>query len=211
MLEKLACNLGRNDEGPNIELALSLIEAKDRKGVGEIAGGLESCSEKIVNDCIKVLYEIGEREPRLISGHVQAFLDSLDSRNNRLVWGAMTALAAIASLKRREIYERLDLVLWAFERGSVITVDNAVSVLAELVKGGPEYEKRVFPLLLGHLASCRPKEVPRHSERAFVCVRQGNAGAFKEILLKRRHVLTPPQKKRIDRLLKRIDGGDFHG
>lgn len=138
---------------------------------------------------------------------MDTFIDLLGSRNNRLVWGAMTALALIAPLKRREIFERLGAVLKALERGSVITVDNGVSVLAEIARGGGEYEARVFPLLLRHLASCRPKEVPQHAERAMVCVHPGNAGAFRGALVKRRSSLTDAQGRRIDRILRAVDRG----
>lgn len=42
MLEKLAHSLGRSDEGPNIRLALDLVETGDREGIREIVNGLGS-------------------------------------------------------------------------------------------------------------------------------------------------------------------------
>jgi len=209
MIEKLAYSLGRNDEKPNIDLALELVKTGNTAGIDEIAEGLNSKTEQIANNCIKVLYEIGEREPELISGYVDIFIKLLRSKNNRLVWGAMTALSRIASLKPREIFNNLDAVLKAKESGSVITVDNSISVLAELAKSSPEYEKKVFPVIIKHLQNCRPKEVGQHSERAFICVTKNNSATFRRTLQERYDSLSGPQKKRVDKLLKRIDFGVF--
>ena len=209
MIEKTARALGRNDETPNIDLALELITTKNIKGIKEIVDGVTGCSEPVANDCIKVLYEIGEREPSLIAEYVTTFISLLRSKNNRLVWGAMTALSKIAFLKPREIFAHIDIIIKAYENGSVITVDNSITVFAELVKAGPDFAKKVFPLLIRHLETCRPKEVGQHAERAFVCVTKTTAGQFADVLTKRRDSLTDPQKKRVDRLLKRVDAGRY--
>ena len=39
MIEKLACSLGRNDEGPNIALAVYLCNCSDKKAIAEIVDG----------------------------------------------------------------------------------------------------------------------------------------------------------------------------
>jgi hypothetical protein len=207
MIGKLAYSLGRNDEEPNIELALELIKTKDGKGINEIVDGLNNPCEQIANDCIKVLYEIGEREPQFIAEYVEVFIKLLRSRNNRLVWGSMTALSKIASIKPQEIFDNLDTVIKVYEKGSVITVDNSISVFAELAKAGLKYERKVFPIIIKHLETCRPKEVGQHSERAFVCVTKNNSELFKKTLLKRHDSLTEPQRKRVDKLLKKIEKG----
>jgi hypothetical protein len=104
MLEKLAYSLGRNDEELNIELAKELVKTKNKKGIKEIVDGLNNPRKQIANDCIKVLYEIGEIAPEFISEYVDNFIQLLRSRNNRLVWGAMTALAKIVSFNPEEAY-----------------------------------------------------------------------------------------------------------
>lgn len=209
MIEKLAYSLGRNDEEPNIALALELIKTKNVKGIIEIVEGLYNQIEQIANDCIKVLYEIGEREPILIAGHVNVFINLLKSRNNRLIWGAMTALSKIAPIKPKEIFENIDIVIKAYEKGSVITVDNSISVFAELVKAGPEFENKILPIIIKHLETCRSKEIGQHSERAFICITKNNADIFKKVLLKRRDSLIDSQKKRVDKLLKKIENEQY--
>ncbi len=209
MLEKIAHFQNRKDEQLNIELAIELAKSKNKKEIQEIVVGLGNKSEPIANDCIKVLYEIAERDPILIANHVEVFIHLLDSKNNRLIWGSMIALARIASLKPKEIFNSIDDIIRAYEKGSVITVDNSISVFAELSKADKKYEKRIFPLILNHLENCRPKEVPQHSERAFVCVNKANEEQFKKVLLKRRLQLTDPQKKRVDKLLQKLSSNSI--
>ncbi len=204
MIERIAFNLGRNDEAPNIDLAVELAQTKNVEGINEIVAGLESKQEQIANDCIKVLYEIGDRNPELIADYIQDFIFLLRSKNNRLVWGGMTALSKIVSIRPKEAFEHINIIIDAFKNGSVITRDNAISVFAELSKTGKEYEKAIFPLIIEHLKTCRPKEVGQHAERAFVCINAENAAEFAAALNARRDNLTVAQKKRTDSLLKRI-------
>jgi len=204
MLEKLACKLGRNDEVPNIELAELLCQNEDAHGIKEIVDGLKDKDKAVANDCIKVLYEIGARKPALIAGYADNFLALLNSRNNRLVWGGMTALATIAELSADAIYDKIELVLSVFKNGSVIAVDNSVTVLAGLCKADKKYENHLFPILLEHLRTCRTKEVPQHAERAAVCVNKDNAEAFLEVLAARKEHMDGSRLARIIKLEKRL-------
>ena len=204
MIEKLAYSLGRNDEEPNIELAQKLVKDKNKKGIREIVDGLKYPKAQIANDCIKVLYEIAELSPELVSEYAGIFIQLLKSRNCRLVWGSMTALSKIVLIKHEEIFKNLDIVIMAYEKGKVIAVDNSISVFAGLVKANSKYEKKVFPIIIKHLENCRPKEVGQHSERAFICVNKNNSKQFQETLLKRRESLTDAQKKRVDKLLAEL-------
>ena len=210
MIEKIAFNLGRNDEEPNIDLAIELINLKDLEGIKEIVHGLKNKKEQIANDCIKVLYEIGERNPQLIAEYVLDFIDLLKSRNNRLVWGGMTAISKITFLKPKEIFENIEIIINAYENGSVITRDNSISVFAKLAKTHKKYEKLMLKKIVEHLATCRPKEVGQHAERAFICVNKENSKEFISVLLKRRESLSDSQKKRVDKLIENIEKGNFN-
>ena len=204
MIEKLACNLGRNDEIPNIELAEALCQNEDDGGVREIAEGLKDKDKAVASDCIKVLYEIGERKPHLISGYADDFFSLLSSRNNRLVWGGMTALAAIAELVPDLIYGRIDRVISAFNDGGAITVDNGITVLAKICKADKAYESHLFPLLLEHLRKCRPFDVARHAERMSVCVNKENVKDFLDALVSRKEHLSGSQSEWIRKLENKL-------
>ena len=204
MLEKLASRLDRNDEAPNIELADELCRNNDTIGIREIVDGFTGADRSVANDCIKVLYEIGGRKPELITGYVDVFISRLLSKNNRLAWGSMTALAKIAEHAPKPIFEKLSVVTAAYEDGSVITVDNSISVFAGLCKADANYAKEVLPILINHLQKCKPKEVPQHAERASVCYNSRNAGAFVEVLEKRLPHLAATGQARVKKLLKKL-------
>ena len=200
MNEQLACRLGRNDEIPNIELAEKLCGSGDKDGIREIAEGFKSGDGAVANDCIKVLYEIGQRKPELIAGFADDFISALSDKNNRIVWGSMTALAYIAPIVPESLFKRLPEIIAAYEKGSVITIDNSISVFAQLCKAGADYQARIFPMLLNHLANCRAKEVPQHAERIAVCIDSGNREAFQKALEARAGELSESQSKRIKKL-----------
>jgi hypothetical protein len=200
MIERLASQLGRRDEVPNIELAEMLCQNEDTKGIAEIAANLTNKDKAIANDCIKVLYEIGDRKPYLISQYAEIFLSLVRSRNNRLAWGSMTALATIADLVPETIYESINRVLSAFYEGSVITVDNAVTVLAKLCKNNDAYKQHLLSLLFKHLQECRPKEVAQHAERMSLCIDREDIREFHRVLDSRLAHLSDSQKTRIGKL-----------
>ena len=206
MIERLACRLGRNDEIPNIELAEYLCQNSDTNGIKEIVEGFKGSDKAVANDCIKVLYEIGERNPALICDYADDFISGLYSKNNRLVWGCMIALAKIAHMASQPIFEKLDTIVSAYENGSTITVDNSISVFAGLCKASCENVETILPILLTHLKKCRPKEVAQHAERCSICFNNRNAAAFIEVLEYRNPHLTVSQQSRTNKLLKTLRG-----
>src|SRR4051812_17161384 len=105
VLSQLASSLGRRDEIPNKDLAARLIKRNDTLSVKELVENLHHKNKDIQSDCIKVLYEIGEQKPELIVSYAKEFVALLDQKNNRLQWGAMTALDAIASVEPKSIYK----------------------------------------------------------------------------------------------------------
>ena len=98
VLSKIASALNRRDEEPNQELAKEIVETTNKEAVEELVENLTNKNKAIQNDCIKVLYEIGEHQPAMIADHMDSFLALLNSKNNRLQWGAMTALNGISTI-----------------------------------------------------------------------------------------------------------------
>ena len=98
VINQIAFYQNRRDEVPNQELAHRLVEKEDHNGIQEIAGHLTDKNSAVASDCLKVLYEIGYLKPELIRKYSKEFLDLLNSRNNRMVWGAMIVLSTIAPL-----------------------------------------------------------------------------------------------------------------
>ena len=86
VVESLATSLGRRDEIPNQQLAQEIVDAHDGKAIDELIENLSNKNKSIQSDCIKVLYEVGERNPKLIAGNHNDFAKLLTSKNNRLAW-----------------------------------------------------------------------------------------------------------------------------
>jgi len=204
-LNRLAFSLGRRDEIPNQELARDLAARKDSKGIQEIVENLWNKDRNIQADCIKVLYEIGSIEPKLISGYAEDLVKLLRSKNNRLVWGGMTALAEVAKANPDAIFRHLDQIKKAKETGSVITVDNAISTLAYTAAANKEYSEAIFPYLLKHLLSCRPKDVPQHAEKILPAVGSANKVDFVKVLEKRMEDVSGSGLSRIKKVIKRVN------
>ena len=80
-------------------------------------------------------------EPKLITDYTDDFVKLLRSKNNRLVWGGMTALAEVAKANPDAVFKHLDEIKKAKETGSVITVDNAISTLAHTAAAKEELQQ----------------------------------------------------------------------
>lgn len=205
VLDRIAHFQNRRDEVPNQELARQLAETEDRQGIQEIAANLWNKEPAIQSDCLKVLYEIGYLKPELVSTYAADFLKLLRSRNNRLVWGAMIALSTIAPLAADAIDPHRDQVIKAIQRGSVITVDAGVLTLAHLAASSQERRQAIFPYLLTHLQTCRPKDVPQHAEKIVIAVDAHNKDAFIAILQKRLEDATTPQAARLKKVIRQAE------
>jgi len=92
VLDKLSVSLGVRNNKPNQILAKEIAEKNDKEAIKELVENLNNKNKRIASDCIKVLYEIGYINPKLIAGYVNNFIDLLSHKNNRLVWGGMIAL-----------------------------------------------------------------------------------------------------------------------
>ena len=205
ILNRLATSLGRRDEVPNQELARDLAAKKDKKGIREIVENLWNKDKSIQADCIKVLYEVGAIEPKLITDYTEDFVKCLRSKNNRLAWGGMTALAEVAKADPDLVFKHLDAIKKAKETGSVITVDNAISTLAHIAAANHKYNKAIFPYLLDHLSGCRPKEVPQHSEKTLPAVNKSNKANFIKVLEKRMEDLSGSGLSRVKKVIKQAN------
>ena len=204
-LSRIAYFQNRRDELPNQELARELAESEDRAGIQEIAENLWNANPSVQSDCLKVLYEIGYLRPELVADYTGDFIKLLKSRNNRLVWGAMIALSTIATLRADELYPHSAEIQWAMDSGSVITRDNGVKVLAAIAGVKTEYRLALFPFLLNHLETCRPKDVPQHTESILPAVDAQTREAFIAVLKRRMDDLSGTQMARVNKVIKEAD------
>ncbi len=205
VLDQIAYHQNRRDEVPNQALACRLVETQDRAGIQEIADNLWNKNASVQSDCLKVLYEIGYLDPSLVAPYAVDFLNLLQSRNNRLVWGAMIGLSTIADLAADTVDQRRKEIQRAMEQGSVITVDAGVLTLAKLAITSDARRKEIFPYLLQHLQTCRPKDVPQHAEKIAIAVDASNKDEFLRTLDQRLRDLSSSQATRIRRVINQVE------
>jgi len=204
-IDEIACALGRRDDVPNQELAKKLAAGKDRVGVKELVGHLRDTNPNIASDCIKTIYELGMIDPSLIEEYADEFIKLLPSKNNRMVWGAMTALFTIADRQADRLFADLDLIKKITKSGSVITTDCGIKILGLIGSVKAEYRQAVTPFLLEHLRTCRPKEVPQHAESTLPAISGDNRADFVTVLQGRVPDLNAGGLTRIKKVLKQVE------
>jgi hypothetical protein len=204
ILPKLATSLQIRDTAPNVDLAKIIISKNDKNAIRELVENLSNKNKNIQSDCIKVLYEIGERKPELIAAYDKEFLSLLNDKNNRLVWGAMTALDCITSINPKGIYSHLTKILVVAEKGSVITKDHGVNILIKLAALKP-YTENCLTLLLEQFKTSLPNQLPKYAEDALPVITDKYKAAFSKILASRlKDVEKNTKKNRIEKVIKKL-------
>ncbi len=205
VLEKIAYYQNRRDEVPNKELAKELAETKNITGIDEIAKNLWNKNKSVSSDCLKVLYEIGYIDPDLISEYVDEFLKLLKSKINRMVWGAMIALATIAEIKSAEIWASINDVTNAVENGTLITVVWGIKTLARVASTNKNYNEFIFPFLIDNLKKTIPRDLLLHTESVLPAVNSENKKEVLAVLDYRKNELKPSQGARFKKLLSNLE------
>lgn len=197
--DQLKANATRRDELANVELAETIAKRSDFDAVGEVAAHLGD--RKLAADCIKILYEVAERKPELVAPHAEIFFELLDHKNNRMVWGAMSAIDQIAALRTDLVYAHLDKLTEVTEKGTVITRDHFVNILVQLAAT----EDGIIPLILEQLAGAPVNQFPMYAERAASLFRDHDKDEFVAVLTRRTPEMnTDAKKKRLAKVLKSV-------
>lgn len=202
LLNRLAYLQTRRDRTPNLDLARDLVARDDMTGIREIAENMANENKNIHSDCMVVMYEIGIIDPNLITQYAEDFIKLLKSRHDNMVCGAMTALAEIAKVKPDFIFKHLDEIKKASEAGSDSTVDQSISALAHTAAANENYSKAIFPYLLKHLSTCRPRDVPQHAEKILPALNVSNKDEFIKTLKKRNDDLSGAAFTRLARIIR---------
>ena len=204
VISKLASSLKRRDEVPNQELARQIVTRNDKQAIAELIENLANKNQDIQNDCIKVLYEIGEAKPDLIASHLKDFLALLKSKNNRLQWGAMAALDAITLEHPKPVFGALSKIIDAADNGSVITRDHAVNILIKL-GSLKQYANSAFSLLAEQFLKSPTNQLAMYAERTLPIINKNNSTQFKKVLNSRLpDIEKETLKKRIEKVLKKL-------
>ena len=151
-----------------------------------------------------MLYEIGYNDPKLIAGHIAAFIALLDNKDNRMQWGAMTALGCIVREKPDAIFVALPKIIDAADKGSVITRDHCVNILISL-SATDKYADKAFPLLLEQMIACPTNQLPMYAENAMPMVNGPNKDRFIKVLASRLDKIEKESKRnRVEKVIKKL-------
>ncbi len=209
VIQELASVNGERGDTADIALAARIAETGDTAALRELVDHLDDPDQGIRSDCVKTLYETGYRNPALLVPHAGRFLKLLAEKNNRLVWGGMIALSTIAEPAAAVIHRELPLIRKTMGKGSVITVDAGVRVLAGMGVSGEAYGEEIRPILLEHFRTYPVKYLPNHAEMAERCfLASGTSAAeFAAVLKTRSAALSGSALKRMERIIKRLEKG----
>ena len=205
IIKLLASSQGQKGNEANIELAKQISMTNNKNAVQELVDNLTNKDKNIQSDCIKTLYELGYLKPKLIADYCSEFIELLTSKNNRLVWGSMIALATITDLKHKELFNSLKVIMETVNKGSVITIDKGIEILAKLNKH-EQYLNTTEPLLIEQLWKCPIKQLPQYIEKSQVSINAKNKEIYQTIIEKRKtECVNDSQVKRLEKSLKEIN------
>jgi hypothetical protein len=204
IIELLASSQGSRSSAPNIALAEEIAISGNRDAVSELVDLLKHKDKNIQGDSVKTLYETGYQKPELIAPYYADFLDLLTNRNNRLVWGGMVALTTIAQIRHKELFESLELIMDTVNKGSVITIDCGVEILAKL-NFYNTYHNTTDPLLMEQLTRCPIKQLPTYASKSLTHLGDHSREGYKNIITNRiNECEKESQRKRLEKILKSI-------
>lgn len=202
--KRLASALNRNDEQPNIALAEALAKSGDANDIAELADLLTSGAKPIRHDAIKTLYELGERRPDLIAPYLDQLIDLLTTKDNRMLWGTMSALAALAPTHAEPLMPHLNQILDAADRSSVISKDKCMVILAAL-NSDARFTNIVTPVILDRLRNAAVNQTPMYAELTAPTIAPSDVPAFRSVV---EHLLAtmsfPAKRKRLEKVLKSL-------
>lgn len=205
VLDKLAGALDRRDEQPNVALAEDIVARRDMAAIAELAEVVRAGPARQANDALKVLYEVGARDPALVGGQCPVFIEALKSSNNRKVWGAMTALDAVAERRADALVAELPAIIAAADRGSVIAKDHCNSILVKLARSG--HADKAVPILVERLKTAAPNQFPTYAEEIAPVLTPEARPGFLALLRERiGSIVQESKRKRVERVMRKLNG-----
>lgn len=163
--DQLASALDRRDEQPNIELAKQLAKQTELSGeVLELISIVKHGNKPEQHDAIKVLYELADLKPNAFADKLEFVFDLLKTKDNRVLWGALTLLSKICAFNLDTTFENLPQILDAAGRGSVIAKDATFEILLALANSG-SYQDQAGKHVVSFLTDAAPNQLPMYAEK----------------------------------------------
>jgi len=203
VIERLSSVRGERDNISDIALAEDIVRTKDTAAIRELVENLHAKNARLQGDCIKTLYEAGDREPKLIGKYTDEFASLLTSKNQRLVWGAVTALDACTSANPEGVYAHLDAIIKAANGESVIARDHAVKILVKLLSG--KHAEECLPILFKIIKAAPINQFPTYGEEAERALKGDDRKKLAKILRARLDEAEGAKLKRTEKTIKKLE------
>ncbi|MDH5716809.1 MAG: hypothetical protein OEZ22_04110 [Spirochaetia bacterium] len=203
-INKISFHQNVRNETPNRELAKELYITNNIDGIKEISEYLFDKNKSIASDCIAVLYEIGYKKPDLISNYLNTFLQLLESKNNRMVWGAMIAIANISTLKAKEIFKNIDIILNVMKNGTLITEVWGIKALVGISSTDDNIKNKLLATIILYLENSRPIDFSSRLEVIIpIITTEKDVKKISNIIKKKQNELNEAQKNKLKTIVNR--------
>ena len=204
IVQRLASSLNRRDEQPNIELAVELAQSGDPQPLDELFNITNCASKPLRHDALKTLYETALRNPQMLLAYKQQFVDLLSSSDNRMIWGTIQALDVLTRLAPDFIVSKLDLILDAADRSSVVAKDKTMSILSKL-NDFQKFSEQITPIFLMRLKHSAPNQFPMYAELAAATMPETAVSQLIQIIKERqKSIASPAKQKRLNKILQKL-------
>jgi hypothetical protein len=204
VLEQMSLFTHQRNEKNNVAIAARIAEEDDYAALKQIVQLLQEGNTALKNDCIKIIYEVGEQKPLLIEEYLDLFFHLLKSKNNRLQWGAMCAIYYCAQTQLKKVYKNLDYILKNTENASVIGRDYRFFTLITLAKE-KKYLKTIAPVLIDELWKAAENQFPAYCEETLCLPKKFIRETIVPIISERiKSIATESKRKRLNKILKKF-------
>lgn len=204
VLQQIASASGQKTQTANTQLAQKIVANNDREAIKELVVNLQNKQKAIAHDCIKVLYEAGTEKPALLEPYIDEFLSLLQSKDNRMQWGAMTAIDTITALQPAPVFKNLKAIIAVAKSGSVITRDHCVAILVKLAAIS-KYKPIACNYLLEELNTAPTNQLPMYAEQILPVASGEYAAAFKKLLsLRLEEIEKESKQKRVVKVIAKL-------
>jgi len=195
ILSRLASATGDKAQTANTAAAKYIADRDDTHALGELIHHLEDKRKELRYDCIKTLYEVAYLKPQLVAEYAETFVILLQHKDNRMQWGAMTLLSALVPLRGELLFRHLNEIIETARKGSVITMDHCINILASL-SSKKDYQPVTFPALLSLLSSAPDNQAPSYAEKIAAVIIPSFKPEMIEILEGRVQNIVPESKQK---------------
>ncbi|MDW3196472.1 MAG: hypothetical protein R8G66_29120 [Cytophagales bacterium] len=206
VIGRFSSSLDRRDQGPNEVIAQAIVDDAGGDLLEEVVQVIHSkAATRTINDVVMTLMAVSRIHPKLLVQKADVFIDLLESKSNRQVWGSMIALANMAPLVKEKLKPHLVKILQAMDEGTVVTRDHGFSILTELYK--EDQSGDLLALINEQLLNAPSNQVGQYTEKFMEVVRKEDVSTFVEALEVRGQELTNEHHlKRLGKNLKNLRG-----